>query len=307
MEKPSHGIAYFKNYLHLHFLVLIAGFTAIIGELLSVKAIPLVWFRMLMALILIGLYILVSKKKVKVNFKTFILLSIAGIIIALHWITFFAAIEVSNISITLAMYSTGAFFASIIEPIVFKRKVIWYEILFGIIVIIGVFIVTQSEIKYLTGIILGIISAFLSSLFAVFNGKFLEKNTPVTISFYEFISGVFFVSVYIFIFGEGFDREFFNLSSSDYMYLFILASICTAYAFIASVHVMKYISPYSVVLAYNLEPVYGIILAILLFPNEEKMSPNFYFGAIIIFSAVILNGILKNKKQIARRIQKKKI
>ena len=106
---------------------------------------------------------------------------------------------------------------------------------------------------------------------------------------------------------EGFDKEFFNLSSSDFMYLFILASICTAYAFIASVHVMKYISPYSVVLAYNLEPVYGIILAIILFPNEEKMSPNFYLGAIIIFSAVILNGIFKNKKKITSRIQKKKI
>ena len=307
MGKSSHGITYLKNYLHLHFLVLIAGFTAILGELISVKAITLVWFRMLMALILIGFYILIARKKVKVSFKTFLRLSIAGIIIALHWITFFAAIDVSNISITLAMFSTGAFFASIIEPIVFKRKVIWYEILFGIIVIIGVFIVTQSEIKYLTGIILGIVSAFLASLFAVFNGKFLEKNTPTTISFYEFISGVFFVSVYIFLFGEGFDKEFFNLSSSDFMYLFILASICTAYAFIASVHVMKYISPYSVVLAYNLEPVYGIILAIILFPNKENMSPNFYLGALIIFSAVILNAIFKNKKHLASRIQKKKI
>jgi drug/metabolite transporter (DMT)-like permease len=307
MEKSSHGIAHIKNYLHLHLLVLIAGFTAILGELISVKAISLVWFRMLMALILIGFYILISRKKVKVDFKTFLLLSIAGIIIALHWITFFGAIDVSNVSITLAMFSTGAFFASIIEPIVFKRKVIGYEMVFGIIVIIGVFIVTQSEIKYLTGIILGIVSAFLSSLFAVFNGKFLEKNTPTTISFYEFISGVFFVSVYIFIFGEGFDKEFFNLSSLDFIYLFILASICTAYAFIASVHVMKYISPYSVVLAYNLEPVYGIILAIILFPNEEKMSPNFYLGAVIIFSAVVLNGIFKNKKHITSRIQKKKI
>ena len=284
-----------KNYLHLHFLVFIAGFTAILGELISIKAIPLVWFRMLIALALMTLYVLIYKINIKVNLKAIVRFSIAGIIIALHWITFFGAIDASNISITLAMFSTGAFFASLIEPIIYKRGVIWYEILFGILVIIGVFIITQSEIKYLTGIILGISSAFLSSLFAVLNGKFLEKHTATTITFYEFISGVLFVTLFILIFGEGFSANFFNLPNSDYIYLFILASICTAYAFIASVYVMKYISPYSVVLAYNLEPIYGIILALILFPETEKMESNFYIGAVIILFAVLLNGILKNK------------
>jgi drug/metabolite transporter (DMT)-like permease len=284
-----------KNYLHLHFLVFIAGFTAILGELISIKAIPLVWFRMLIALALMTFYVLIYKINIKVNLKAIVRFSIAGIIIALHWITFFGAIDASNISITLAMFSTGAFFASLIEPIIYKRGVIWYEILFGILVIIGVFIITQSEIKYLTGIILGISSAFLSSLFAVLNGKFLEKHTATTITFYEFISGVLFVTLFILIFGEGFSANFFNLPNSDYIYLFILASICTAYAFIASVYVMKYISPYSVVLAYNLEPIYGIILALILFPETEKMESNFYIGAVIILFAVLLNGILKNK------------
>ena len=285
-----------KSYFHLHFLVFIAGFTAILGELISIKAIPLVWFRMLIALVLMTIYVLVYKINIKVNPKDIVRFSIAGIIIALHWITFFGAIDVSNISITLAMFSTGAFFASLIEPIIYKRGVIWYEILFGILVIIGVFIITQSEIKYVTGIILGIVSAFLSSLFAVLNGKFLEKHTATKITFYEFISGVLFVSLFILIFGEGFSVDFFMLSNSDYLYLFILASICTAYAFIASVYVMKHISPYSVVLAYNLEPIYGIVLALILFPEKEKMGSNFYYGALIILFAVILNGILKNKE-----------
>ena len=293
--------AKFKNYLHLHFLVFIAGFTAILGELITIKAIPLVWYRMIIASILMFIYIKIAKVKLKINLKSILRLSIAGVIIALHWITFFGAIDEANISITLAMFSTGAFFASLIEPIIYKRSIIWYEILFGIIVIAGVFIITQSEIKYLTGIILGISSAFLSSLFAVLNGSFLKQHSATVISFYEFLSGVFFISIYILCFGEGFSMDFFSLSQSDFGYLFILASVCTAYAFIASVYVMKMISPYTVVLSYNLEPIYGIIMALILFPEKEKMSVSFYYGAIIIISVVLLNAILKNSRKLKRK------
>ncbi|MFI0427851.1 DMT family transporter [Mariniflexile sp. HMF6888] len=283
-----------KNHLHLHFLVFIAGFTAILGELITITAIPLVWFRMVMAFLLMFTYIKITKINVKISLKSIVRLSIAGIIIALHWITFFGAIDASNVSITLAMFSCGAFFASLIEPIIYKRRIIWYEILFGVIVIIGVFIITKSEIKYINGIILGISSAFLSSLFAVLNGSFLKQHTATVISFYEFLSGVLFVSIYIFIFGGGFSAEFFSLSHSDYGYLFILASVCTAYAFIAAVHVMKVISPYTVVLSYNMEPIYGIFMAVILFPEKEYMSPSFYYGAIVIIVTVLLNAILKN-------------
>lgn len=290
-----------KNYLHLHFLVFIAGFTAILGELITIKAIPLVWFRMVIASILMLIYIKIAKVKLRASPKAIVKFSIAGIIIALHWITFFGSIDVANISIALAMFSSGAFFASLIEPLIFKRAVIWYEIIFGILVIIGVFVITQSEFKYINGIILGIISAFLSSLFAVLNGTYLKQHTATVISFYEFLSGVLFISIYIFFFGEGFSTEFFNLSTSDYGYLFILASVCTAYAFIASVYVMRFISPYTVVLTYNLEPIYGIVLALLLFPEKEKMSSEFYYGAFIIIATVMLNGILKNMRTLKRK------
>lgn len=290
-----------KNHFHLHFLVFIAGFTAILGELITITAIPLVWFRMVMASILIFIYVKIAKVNVKINPKSILRLSAAGIIIALHWITFFGAIDASNVSITLAMFSCGAFFASLIEPIIYKRRIIWYEILFGIIVIIGVFIITKSELKYINGIILGIISAFLSSLFAVLNGKFLKEHTATVISFYEFLSGVLFVSIYILIFGGGFSSGFFNLSVSDFSYLFILASICTAYAFIAAVHVMKVISPYTVVLSYNMEPIYGIFMAIFLFPETEHMSMSFYYGAVIVIATVLLNAILKNIRLLKRK------
>jgi drug/metabolite transporter (DMT)-like permease len=285
-----------QNYLHLHFLVFIAGFTAILGELISIGSIALVWYRMAIAGILMFLYIKIIKLKIKVDKRTMMKFFAAGVIIALHWITFFEAIKQSNISITLAMFSTGAFFASFIEPLIYKRHIIWYEILFGIIVIIGVFLITQSEIKYLNGIILGISSALFSTLFAVINGQFIQKHSATVISFYEFISGVAFLSLFILIFNGGFNTAFFILSNSDWLYLFILASICTAYAFIGSVKVMKYISPYTVVLSYNLEPVYGITLALFLFPETETMSPQFYYGAILVLSTVLMDGILKNSK-----------
>ncbi|WP_372937838.1 DMT family transporter [Seonamhaeicola sp.] len=290
-----------KNYLHLHLLVFIAGFTAILGELITITAIPLVWYRMIIASVLMFAYIKIAKVKLSIRPKSVLKLTIAGIIIAAHWITFFGAIDEANISIALAMFSTGAFFASLIEPIVYKRKIIWYEILFGLIVITGVIIITQSEIKYLTGIILGISSAFLSSLFAVLNGSFLKQHTATVISFYEFLSGVIFISLYLLFTTEGFNLKFFNLSTSDFFYLLILASVCTAYAFIASVHVMKLISPYTVVLTYNLEPIYGILIALILFPESEKMSTSFYYGALLIIATVILNGILKNSQKIKRK------
>ncbi|WP_250432708.1 DMT family transporter [Hanstruepera flava] len=289
-----------KNYLHLHVLVFIAGFTAILGQLITIDAIPLVWYRMLFALVFMALYVVFSKAKIRISFRSILKLSFAGIIIALHWITFFASIKASNVSIALAMFSTGAFFASLIEPLIYKRKVIWYEIIFGIIVIIGVYIITQSELEYLLGIVLGIISAFLSSFFAVLNGKFLEQHTATVISFYEFISGVAFISLYLLFSNSGFNTDFFMLHVYDIVYLLILASVCTAYAFIASVYVMRYINPYTVVLTYNLEPVYGIILAIIIFPEKENMSFNFYIGATIVISVVMLNGILKNSKKLKR-------
>ena len=292
--------ANFKDYFHLHILVFIAGFTAILGELITIEAISLVWFRMLMASVLLVIYLLFSKVNLKVNPRALLRLSFAGVIIALHWITFFGAIDASNVSTTLAVVSTGTFFASIIEPIVYKRKILWYEILFGLLVIVGVCIITQSEIEYLSGVILGVLSAFLSALFAVLNGSFLKQHSATVISFYEFISGVLFITIYILCFGEGFSVEFFCLSTSDFWYLFILASVCTTYAFIASVYIMKTISPYTVVLTYNLEPVYGIILALILFPEKEKMSPSFYYGALVIITVVMLNVLVKNRRKIKR-------
>ena len=285
-----------KSYLHLHLIVFIWGFTAILGELISLDALPLVWFRMLMAVGFIVLFMLYKKTDITIPRKTIMVFFVLGLVIALHWLTFFKAIKVSNVSVTLACLSTGAFFASFLEPILYKRKVIWYEVFFGLLVVVGLYIIFNFEGDYYLGIILALTSAFLSALFSVMNGRYAKMYDSTVISFYELSGGVLCFSIYLLL-TNSFSKEFFILKPSDWVYLIILSSICTAYAFIASVNVMKYISPYTVMLTINLEPVYGIALAVLIFEKNEQMSFSFYIGATIILITVILNGLIRNRKK----------
>lgn len=283
-----------KSYLQLHLIVFIWGFTAILGRLITLDALPLVWFRMLFAVGFIFVYIKYKKIPIKIPRRILLKFLVAGLIIALHWFTFFKAIKVSNVSITLACLSTGAFFTSLIEPIFFGKKIVWYEIFFGLIVVFGLTIIFNVEGNYIEGIVLALISAFLSASFAVINSKFVKDYDPTVISYYELAGGVLFFSIFL-LFTNSFNVEFFQLTTSDFVYLLILSSVCTAYAFIASTAVMKFLSPYTVMLTINLEPIYGIVLAVLLFKDTEQMSSQFYIGAVIILITVVLNGIIKSR------------
>ena len=282
-----------KHFIHLHFLVFIAGFTAVLGELITNSSVSIVWHRMLIASILTIFFILLKKKSLKINLKQLFKYSFLGLIIALHWITFFEGIEQSNISVTLAMFSTAAFFTSFLEPLFFKRKIIFYEIILGLLVVIGVFLIFNAEFNFIYGIILGILSAFFASLFSVLNGVMIQNDSAVKISFYEFVSGVIFITIYLILTENINSLSIENYLSLNYLYIFILGSVCTAYAFIASVYLLKFITPYSVVLTYNLEPIYGILLALLFFGDNEKMSFQFYIGLFLILSSVLINMYVK--------------
>jgi|TARA_R110000751_G_scaffold65949_4_gene134807 drug/metabolite transporter (DMT)-like permease len=288
-----------NNYLHLHFIVFVWGFTAVIGKLITIDALPLVWYRMLMASLIILAYMFIRKFQLKVSPKTLLMLILGGIVVSLHWVTFFMAIKVSNVSIALATMSTGAFFTALLEPFWYGRKMVGYELVFGLIVMLGLYIMFRVETGFLNGILLALVSSFLSATFSLINGKLTQEQRPSVISFYELGSGVLFLSIYL-VFSGSFDQKFFQLSVNDWMYIFILASVCTAYAFIASVKILKYISPYTVMLTINLEPVYGIILAFLLLGESEKLNPLFYVGALLILTTVVANGILKNRKKLKK-------
>lgn len=289
-----------KNFLHLHFIVFIWGFTAVLGKLISIDALPLVWYRMGIASLLILLFIGIRGYSLKVSKKNLLILCTAGAALAVHWVTFFLAIKVSNVSIALATMSTGAFFTALLEPILYKRKLIWYELVFGLIVILGLLLIFKVETQYAYGMLIALLSALMGVIFTLINGKLVATHKPTMISFYELTVGVLLISV-LMGFQGGFNPELFELSQNDWLYILILASICTAYAFIGGVHVMKYITPYTVVLTVNLEPVYGIILAFFIFGETEKMSSMFYLGALLILMTVIANGILKNRGRLKKQ------
>ncbi|MFV8376895.1 DMT family transporter [Flavobacterium sp. LB1P62] len=282
-----------KSYLNLHLIVFIWGFTAILGALITITADALVWYRMFFASVFLSIFIVFKKKSFRIPLKSFVKLILVGLLIALHWIFFFKAIHVSNVSITLSVFSLGAFFASVLEPLFYGRKVLWYEVFFGLIIIAGLALIMKVEVHYLDGMLYALASIILGVLFTLMNGKLIENHDPSVISFYEFLAGVFFISVY-FLFQQKFTLDFFVLTFNNWVLILILASICTAYAFTASVKVMQKLTPYTVMLTTNLEPVYGIVLAYFILGGKEKMSFEFYIGAIIIVITVILNGVIKH-------------
>lgn len=281
-----------KSYLNLHLIVFIWGFTAVLGELISIRDASLVWYRMLLAGIFLLGYLLITRKKFLLPAKATLQLIFVGLLIAIHWIFFFRAIDVSNVSVTLAMFSTGAFFASILEPIFYNRKMLWYEILFGLIIIACLCVIMNVEVKYFEGMVCALFSVFMGVVFTIFNGKLTNRHDATVISLYEFFAGFFFVSLYLLYDGR-FNAGFFEISGKDWIYLFILSSVCTAYAFTASVGVMRKLSPYTVMLTTNLEPVYGIFLAYFIIGDSEQMSVPFYVVSVVILATVIANGVVK--------------
>lgn len=285
-----------KAYLNLHLIVFIWGFTAVLGALISVKDASLVWYRMLSAGIFLLLYLLFTGRKILLPLKAAAGLMFVGLLIAIHWVFFFRAINISNVSITLAMFSAGAFLASVLEPVFYKRKMLWYEVFFGLIIIAGLCMIMNVEVHYIDGALCALFSVFVGVVFTLFNGKLIQKHDPAVITVYEFFSGAFFVSLYL-IYEGAFTPAFFEVSLNDWILIMILSSVCTAYAFTASVNVMKKLTPYTVMLTTNLEPVYGILLAYFIIGQGERMSLSFYIGASVIIITVILNGVIKSRSK----------
>ena len=282
-----------QAYLQLHLIVFIWGFTAILGALITIKADALVWYRMLFACIFLLLFIVLKKKSFKIPMKEFFKLIFVGLLIAIHWVFFFKAIHISNVSITLVVFSLGAFIASLLEPLIYGRKLLWYEVFFGLLIVAALSLLLEVEINYFEGMIYALASIILGVLFTLVNGKLIKHHDSSVITFYEFLSGVFFITLY-FLYQHQFTDNFFKLTSKDWILILVLASVCTAYAFTASVKVMQKLSPYTVMLTTSLEPVYGIVLAYFIIGGKEKMSVEFYVGALIIVVVVVINGIVKH-------------
>lgn len=282
-----------KNQLHLHFIVFIWGFTAILGALISIEAVPLVWYRVLIASFALFLFLKLRKVRFNEGWADLLRLAFGGLLVALHWVTFFHAIKISTVSTTLITLSSSAFFVVLINAAFRQKKFELYEMLLALLAVVGFVIIFRSETVYSQGIWIALVSAFLMAFFAVLNGRFIQRYTAGKIAFYELFFACMFLSVVLLARGE-FSLEFFQLSGSDWIYLAILGLVCTSYPFVIATNLLKRMSPFTIVLTTNLEPVYGIILALIIFGDREMMSPEFYIGALVILSCVILNGWIKN-------------
>ena len=284
----------FRHYAHLHFIVILLGFTAILGALISIDAIPLVWFRMFLAAIGLFIYLKYKRISISLTLKEQIHLYAIGLLVALHWVTFFHAIKVSNVSVTLGVFASTTLFTSFLEPFLQKRKVLWLEVLIGLVIIGGIYLIFQYEMEYVEGILFSLLSAFLNGLFVVLNRNISRRWNPALISFYEMIGGFLGISL-LFIFSGTIFMHLTSLDLRDFIWILILGFLCTSYAFAAIVEIMKELSAYTVVLAINLEPVYGIILAFFIFGEAERMSGGFYLGTLIIIISVFSYPYLKRK------------
>lgn len=285
-----------RNYLLLHLIVFIWGWTAILGKTITLPAVKLVWLRLPIALIGIIIYLLIRRKPIGTAPKNAFKYLAIGLIVALHWICFYSAIKESNVSVTLACFSIGSLFTALIEPIFLKRKIRLYEIVFGLMVAAALMLIFQVETQYQWGIFLGVMAALTSSIFGVLNGYMVQRGHNGThISLYEMLGGFLGMTVFVLI-AKPWIGPYFEMSGHDLFYLIILGIAATAVPFLISLSILKTISPYTISLTLNLETLYGIIFAYFIFHEEKQLTGMFYIGAAIILSTVFLNGYMKSRK-----------
>lgn len=279
----------------LHLIVFLWGFTAILGKLIDVNAQILVFYRMLFAAFFLFVFIRFFKRdSLKISRKLLIQLSIIGGFMAFHWLFFFHSIKVSNVSIALSCLSLSTLFAAILEPIIFKRKIDLSEVIMGIVIVICMGMIFKTEFHYKEGIFFGILTALFGTIFSVFNGKIYGKTSSGNIIFYEIFAGFLILSVFYLVTGQ--ISQLNEISYRDLSLILLLASVFTAFPMLESIKLMKYISPFTLILTVNLEPVYGIILAFFIFGDSEQMSPVFYIASLIMILAIVANGVIKARK-----------
>ncbi len=278
-----------RDYIKLHFIVWIWGFTAILGLLISIPSVELVFYRTLIAFITLGLLLLYGRKDFRLGVFPVLKILGTGVLIAAHWILFFAAARVSNASVCLAGMATCSLWTSFLEPMITKRKIKMFEVGLGMIVIVGLYVIFRFEFDHALGLTMAVISAFLAALFSVINGQFTQRHNPYMITFYEMIGACAGTAAFFPIYTTWFSGGQLKLvpTGLDWLYIIVLAVICTVYAYSVWVELMKRLSAFLINLTVNLEPVYGIILALLIFGEKEKMQPGFYLGTLIILASVL--------------------
>ncbi|MCU0356939.1 MAG: DMT family transporter [Cyclobacteriaceae bacterium] len=291
-------IATTGDYLKLHFIVFLWGFTAILGLLISIPAVEMVLYRTLLAAIGMAVVIYWKKGNLHVDNSERLKLLLIGIIVSFHWLAFFGSGRVANASVSLVGFATNSLWAALLEPLMNRKRIKAFELVLGLVVIAGLYVIFSFDFQYKLGLALGVAAGFSAALFAVLNARMVRRVDAYTITFYEmtgaFIGTALVLPAFQYFFNQG-DPVNLIPSAMDWLYLAALSWICTVYAFSTGVKLMKKLSVFFIQLTLNLEPVYGIIMALMIFGNREKMTSNFYIGTAIIIGAVLLYPSLKRR------------
>jgi drug/metabolite transporter (DMT)-like permease len=285
-----------KAYVELHLAVFLFGFTAILGALIQMHTIHLVWWRVLLASLSLWIFFGIHKRLKSIPRKYILIFLGIGVIVGLHWLTFFGAIKASNASITLVCMATGSLFTSFLEPLILRNRIQWFEPIFGVMVIPGMaLIVNQTELSMMNGIYLGLTSAFLAAMFSILNKKYIKSADETTITCLEMSSAFVFISILIPFLSVELDGFSIIPTGTDWFYLIILSMVCTTFAYVIAMKALHHLSAFASNLVINLEPVYGILLAWLILKENKELSPGFYAGVFIILLAVFVYPILKKR------------
>jgi drug/metabolite transporter (DMT)-like permease len=283
--------ASFKDYVNLHFLVFLWGFTAILGKLISIPAVEMVFYRTLLSALGMAALMFIRKDTFAVSGNDLTKLLLTGLVVGAHWLTFFLAVKISNPSTALVGFATCSLWAALLEPIVKKQKIQAVEVFLGIVVVVGLYVIFSFDFQYPLGLFLGILSGVTVAIFGVINSLMVRRIKSTAITFYEMASACLAIGVSM-LFME--DPQL-SPSAMDWLWISILAFVCTVYAYAIAIELMKRLSVFFIQLSLNLEPVYGIILALLIFGESEVMDWSFYIGTVIILAAVMLYPVLKSK------------
>jgi len=285
-----------KSQVLLHFVVIIFGFTAILRRLIDLPSMHIVWYRMTIAFLGLLVFMLLSRHVFKSSWSARLSFLGIGVIVAAHWLFFFEGIELANSSTCLAGLASTTLFVALFEPLVFKRSLSYVELILSALVIGGLLCISwELPDGHIVGFLMGILAAILAALFSTINGKLIRKHNANEITLWEMLGGALAVTVYFSIRGT-WSEDFFSLTGEQWMWMLVLGLVATSFAYVASVYILKSLTPFTVSLAINLEPVYGMALAVLLF-EDEKMSPGFYAGTAIILATIIGNVFYKRHQR----------
>ena len=287
-----------SDYLKLHFIVFLWGFSAILGKLVSIPAVEMVFYRSILAAIGMGMVMLATKGTFEVSKSSAVKLFLIGVIVAFHWVAFFASARVANVSVSLVGFATNSLWAALLEPWFNRTRVKKFELVLGLVVLLGLYVIFSFDFQYKLGLFLGVVAGFTSALFSVFNSKMVRRVPSYTITFYEMIGAFLGLAIFFPLYKVTWapDGVLHLLPTAmDWIYIALLAGVCSVFAYSTAIELMKKISVFMIQLALNLEPIYGIIMALIIFGSEEKMGANFYVGALIIMAAVVLYPVLKKR------------